>query len=74
MVRASVFFVVGRGLVEVTDKDIRGDRSPLGCHLCKCIGGFVEFSQHMVEFEAVEFSFQVSDCLAVCVHLGIMAA
>jgi len=33
-IRASIFFVVDRGLVEVTDKDVRGDRSLFGRHLC----------------------------------------
>ena len=59
--------------MEVTDKDVRGDRSPFGCHLCKCIGGFVVFSQHMVEFKVVKFFIQALDRLAVCIHLEIMA-
>jgi len=43
--------------VEVSDKDVRGDHGPLGCHLCECVSGFVVFPQHMVEFVVIETFF-----------------
>ena len=38
------------------------------------VGCFVEVPWDVIEFEAVEFVLQTSDLLAVCSHLGIVAA
>ena len=49
--------VVDGRLVEVSGKDVRGDRGPRRCHLCQVVRGLVEFSRNVVEFEIVELVF-----------------
>ena len=43
--------------VEVSGKDVRGDRSPCRCHLCQFVRGLVVFPHDVVEFETVELVF-----------------
>ena len=41
---------------------------------CKCVGRLIEAPWDVIEFEAVEFVLQPLDLLAVCSHLGVVAA
>ena len=45
-----------------------------GCRLRKRVGRLIEAPWDVIEFEAIEFVLQPSDFLAVCSHLGVMAA
>ena len=58
----------------ITGKDASWDWLSAGCCFRKCVGCFVEAPWDVIEFEAVEFVLYPSDLLAVCNHLGIVAA
>ena len=49
--------IVNGRLVEVSGKDVRGDRGPCRRHLGQFIRGLVGFSRNVVEFEAVKLVF-----------------
>ena len=49
-------------------------RLSVGRHFCQRIGRLVETAWNVVELKAVELILQLAEFLAICFHLGIVAA
>ena len=58
----------------VTGENSRGYRLSARRCFCKRVGCFVEAPWDVIEFQAIEPVLQPSDLLALCYHLGVMAA
>ena len=58
----------------ITGEDTHGHWFSAGCCFRERIGYFVEAPWDVIEFEAVKSVLQPSDFLAVCLHLGVVAA
>ena len=58
----------------IAGKDACRDWLSVGCCFHKRVGYFVEAPWDVIELEAVESVLQPLDFLAVCLHLGVVAA
>ena len=66
--------VAYRGFVLVTGEDAHWHWFSTERRLHECVGRLIEAPWDVIEFEAIELVLQPLDFLAVCSHLGIMAA
>ena len=58
----------------IAGEDTHGHWFSAGCYFRERVGCFVEAPWDVIELEAVESVLQPSDFLAVCLHLGVVAA
>jgi hypothetical protein len=49
------------------------NRAAIGCRFRKHVGHFIVVAQDLVQLEAVEFSLQISNSLAISCHLRVNA-
>ena len=66
--------VAYRGFVLIAGEDAYREWLSVGCCFRKRVGCFIEAPWDVIELEAVESVLQLSDFLAVCLHLGVVAA
>ena len=58
----------------IAGEDAYRDCLSAGCCFHKRVGCFIEALWNVIDLEAVESVLQPSDFLAVCLHLGVVAA
>ena len=66
--------IVNRGLMLMAGEDVHWHWLLARHRFCQCVGHLVETPRNVVELEAIKLVLQLANFLAICSHLGVMAA